>query len=97
MLAEVETAVSEPDLLELVAQREFEDVSDNLVLLSLVLDQRACHCLRVLITDFPRYPLQLNLGFRQGPASNASQYIKSVRELHRIRSFLEDLDRLIKV
>ncbi len=97
MLREVESAVSEPDLLGLVAQGEFEDVSDNLLLLSLILDQRACHCLRTLISDCPRYPLQLNLGFRQGPPANSSRYITTDRELARIGDFLENLDRLIKV
>src|SRR5262249_18454520 len=45
MLDEIETAVSNPDLLELVQDGEFADVSDNLVLIALVLDARACHCL----------------------------------------------------
>lgn len=96
MLAEVESAVSHPDLLELVERGEFEDVSDNLLLLTLVLDQRACECLRTLITSLPRYPLQLNLGFRPGPATTGSQYITSLRHLERIDQFLAQLGRLIR-
>jgi len=98
MLDEVETAVSNPDLLELVQDGEFADVSDNLVLLALVLDARACHCLRTLISDFPRYPVQLNIGFRPGQSAvNASQYIKTAAELGKVEEFLHELDRLIKI
>ncbi len=96
MLAEVEIAVSEPDLLELVERGEFEDVADNLLLLTLVLDQRACDSLRTLITSFPRYPLQLNLGFRPGPATTGSQYITTLRHLQRVDQFLAQLGGLIR-
>jgi hypothetical protein len=104
MLDEVESALSDPDIVELIEHGEFEDVGDNLVLLSLVLDSRACQCLRALISDFPRYPLQLNIGFHAARTSgappaqtNASQHLTTLAQLDRIDAFLLALDRLIKV
>ncbi len=98
ILDEIESAVSEPDLLDLIEDGDFEDVGDNLVLLGLVLDPRACQCLRTLISDFPRYPLQLNLGFRRGsPATNESRYLTQPDQLDRVAVFLEELDSLLKI
>lgn len=98
ILDEIESAVSEPDLLDLIEDGDFEDVGDNLVLLGLVLDARAAHCLRTLISDFPRYPLQLNLGFRPGsPATNESRYLTLPDQLDRVAVFLEELDSLLKI
>lgn len=98
ILDEIESAVSEPDLLDLIEDGDFEDVGDNLVLLGLVLDPRAAHCLRTLITDFPRYPLQLNLGFRPGsPATNESRYLTLPDQLEKVALFLEELDSLLKI
>ena len=98
MLDEIETAVSSPDLLELIQDGEFDDVSDNLVLIALVLDARACHCLRTLISDFPRYPVQLTLGFRPGQSPvTSSQYVKTTAELDKVERFLHSLDELVKV
>ena len=85
ILDEIESAVSEPDLLDLIDDGDFEDVADNLVLLGLVLDRRASQCLRTVITDFPRYPLQLNLGFRPGsPATNESRYLTPPDQLETV-------------
>ena len=98
ILDEIESAVSEPDLLDLIDDGDFEDVSDNLVLLGLVLDGRACQCLRTVISDFPRYPLQLNLGFRPGsPATNESQYLTTPDQLETVGAFLSELDTLLKI
>lgn len=98
ILDEIESAVSEPDLLDLIEDGDFEDVGDNLVLLGLVLDPRACQCLRTLISDFPRYPLQLNLGFRPGsPATNESRYLTLPDQLDKVAAFLEELDSLLKI
>ena len=98
ILDEIESAVSDPDLLDLIDDGDFEDVSDNLVLLGLVLDARACQCLRTLISDFPRYPLQLNLGFRPGPpATNESQHLTTPDQLGKVEAFLEELDALLKI
>jgi hypothetical protein len=98
ILDEIESAVSEPDLLDLIEDGDFEDVGDNLVLLGLVLDARAAHCLRTLISDFPRYPLQLNLGFRPGsPATNESRYLTLPDQLDGVAVFLEELDSLLKI
>ena len=98
MLDEIESAVNDPDIFDLIEQGEFADVADNLVLLSLVLDARACHCLRVLIADFPRYPLQLNLGFRQAQAStNESRYLSTVQQLTKVETFWAQLDTLLKI
>ena len=98
ILDEIESAVSEPDLLDLIDDGDFEDVSDNLVLLGLVLDGRACQCLRTVISDFPRYPLQLNLGFRPGsPATNESQYLTTPDRLETVGAFLSELDTLLKI
>ncbi len=98
MLDEIESAVSDPDLLELIEKGEFEDVSDNLVLLSLVLDPRACHCLRTLMTDFPRYPAQLNVGIRPGQSAvNTTGFIAALRDLDRVEEFLTRLDEWVRV
>jgi len=85
-------------LLDLIDDGDFEDVSDNLVLLGLVLDPRACQCLRTLISDFPRYPLQLNLGFRPGgAATNDSHHLTTPDQLGKVEAFLEELDALLKI
>lgn len=98
MLDEIETAVNDPDIFDLIEQGEFADVADNLVLLSLVLDARACHCLKVLISDFPRFPLQLHLGFERAQAStNENQYLSTLQQLDRVEAFLQELDRLLKI
>jgi hypothetical protein len=98
ILDEIESAVSDPDLLDLIDDGDFEDVGDNLVLLGLVLDARACQCLRTLISDFPRYPLQLNLGFRPGaPATNESHHLTTPGQLGKVEAFLEELDALLKI
>ena len=96
ILDEIETAVSDPDMLDLIAQGEFEDVGDNLVLLTLVLDPRACQCLRTLITDFPRYPLQLNVGLERAQ-TNESQYLATIGQLDKVDAFLERMDELLKI
>ena len=98
ILDEIESAVSDPDLLDLIDDGDFEDVSANLVLLGLVLDPRACQCLRTLISDFPRYPLQLNLGFRPGgAATNDSHHLTTPDQLGKVEAFLEELDALLKI
>ncbi len=98
ILDEIESAVSDPDLLDLIDDGDFEDVGDNLVLLGLVFDARACQCLRTLISDFPRYPLQLNLGFRPGaPATNESHHLTTPDQLGKVEAFLEELDALLKI
>jgi len=104
ILDEIESAVSDPDIRRLIDQGEFADVGDNLVLLSLVLDPRACQCLRTLISDFPRFPLQLNLGFRVDgrtgtrPAQTSdTRYLATIDQLHRIEAFLDEIDTLLKV
>jgi hypothetical protein len=96
ILDEIESAVSDPDMLDLIAQGEFEDVGDNLVLLTLVLDPRACQCLRTLITDFPRYPLQLNVGLERAQ-TNESQYLATIAQLGKVDAFLEQMDQLLKI
>ena len=53
---------------------------------------------RTLITDFPRYPLQLNLGFRPGsPATNESRYLTTPDQLGKVEVFLAELDALLKI
>ena len=90
-------------MLELIERGEFEDVGDNLTLLGLVLDARACHCLRALICDFPRYPLQLNIGFRSidpervPPATNENQYLATLGQLAKVEAFLAQIDELVKI
>ena len=98
MLDEIETAVNDPDMLRSDRTRRVRDVADNLVLLSLVLDARACQCLNTLIADFPRFPQQLNLGFERAQAStNESQYVSTLQQLNKVESFLQQLDRLLRV
>ena len=81
----------------LIEHGEFEDVGDNLTLLGLVLDQRACQCLRTLISDFPRYPLQLNLGFRGNGATNEARYLATLGQLRAVEAFLASLDDLLRI
>ncbi len=64
MLDEIETAVNDPDLLDLIEQGEFADVADNLVLLSLVLDARACQCLRDVDRRFSALSIAAESGLR---------------------------------
>jgi hypothetical protein len=97
ILSEIESALTKPDILKLIEHGEFEDVGDNLVLLSLVLDARACHSLRTLIADVPRYPIQLELGFQRFErTTNEHRYFTRVDQLERVDAFLDDLDRLLK-
>jgi hypothetical protein len=99
MLDEIESAVNDPDILMLIEQGEFEDVADNLVLLRLVLDPRACQCLQLLIADFPRYPLQLNLGFhaRTQASTSDSSYLATQRQIERVDDFVRELPALLKI
>ena len=95
---EIETALCNPDILDLIEQGEFEDVGDNLLLLNLILDVRACQCLRTLIGDFPRYPMQLSIGFRPPQAtSSESRYLSSMQQFNKVISFFESLDDHLKI
>jgi hypothetical protein len=98
ILAEVESALSQPDILKLVEEAMFEEVGDSLVLLSLVLDARACQCLRSLIADVPRYPVQLDLGFRRAEKVAVTQrrFFTRLDELDRVEELLDGLERLVK-
>jgi len=97
ILMEIESALSKPDILKLIEQGEFDDVGDNLVLLQLVLDERACQCLKTLIAAVPRYPIQLELGFERAERTTAERrYFTRVDQLERVDRLLEDLDRLLK-
>jgi len=95
---EIETALCDPDILDLIEQGEFEDVGDNLLLLNLILDVRACQCLRTLINDFPRYPGQLIIGFRPPQAtSNESRHLSSMQQFTKVIRFFETLDEHLKI
>lgn len=95
---EIETALCNPDILDLIEQGEFEDIGDNLLLLNLILDVRACQCLRTLIGDFPRYPMQLSIGFRPPQAtSSESRHLSSMQQFNKILGFFESLDELLKI
>ncbi len=98
ILAEIDSAISDPDLLGLIDEAEFEDVSDNLHLLTLILDQRACRCLQTLITDWPQYPVQLETGLEHAKLDNPEvRNVSTVRHLERIERFLEDLHLYLKI
>ncbi len=95
---EIETALCNPDILDLIEQGEFEDIGDNLLLLNLILDVRACQCLRTLISDFPRYPMQLSIGFRPPQAtSSESRHLSSMQQFNKVISFFESLDDHLKI
>jgi len=95
---EIETALCNPDILDLIEQGEFDDVGDNLLLLNLILDVRACQCLRTLISDFPRYPMQLSIGFRPPQAaSSESRHLSSMQQFNKVVSFFESLDEHLKI
>ncbi len=98
MVDEIETALYNPDILDLIEQGEFEDVGDNLLLLNLILDVRACQCLRTLINDFPRYPMQLTIGFRPPQAnSNETRHLSSMQQFAKVIGFFESLDEHLKI
>jgi Family of unknown function (DUF6178) len=98
IVEEIETALCNPDILDLIEQGEFEDVGDNLLLLNLILDVRACQCLRTLISDFPRYPMQLSIGFRPPQAtSSEGRHLSSMQQFNKVVGFFESLDELLKI
>jgi len=98
ILGEIDSAISDPDLRGLIRKAEFEDVSDNLHLLSLILDLRACRCLQVLITDWPQYPVQLDVGFTHAKLDNREvRFISTTRQLDRIVQFVERLDECLRL
>jgi hypothetical protein len=98
ILGEIDSAISDPDIRELIRQGEFEDVSDNLHLLSLILDLRACRCLQVLIADWPQYPVQLDVGFGHARLDNREvRFISTTRQLDRIMRFIERLDTCVRL
>jgi hypothetical protein len=97
LLDEVLLAINEPDLLVSIDNGEFDDVSDNLRLVSLVVDRRVCHCLDLLIADVPRFPLQLNVGLRPaGRAVRASRYVAEVMDLRKIHAMLRELEAHVR-
>jgi hypothetical protein len=97
LLDEALCAIGEPDLLEQIARGEFEDVSDNLRLVSLIVDRRVCRCLDLVIADVPRFPSQLNVGLRPGGRDvHASRYISNMRDVHKIHALLRELEAHIK-
>jgi hypothetical protein len=98
ILEEVDSALHHPELTLLIELGEFEEAAESLVLLALVLDARAHHCLRVLIADFPRYPRQLDAGFERATlTTRSSRFLKSMHDLSRIDDLLDNLDTLLKL
>jgi len=97
ILSEIESALTKPDILKLIEAGEFDDVGDNLVLLSLVLDARACQCLKTVIAAVPRYPIQIELGFRRAERTTAERrYFTRLDQLERVDGLLDELEHLLK-
>ena len=57
----------------------------------------------VFLCDFPRYPLQLNIGIRDSdvqrvpPATNENQYLATLGQLSKVEAFLADIEELVKI
>jgi hypothetical protein len=97
LLDEVLLAINEPDMLDSIVGGDFEDVADNLRLVSLVVDRRVCHCLEMLIADLPRFPLQLNVGLRPGGREvRASRHIETMLDLRKIHAMLRELEAHVR-
>lgn len=78
ILSEVDATLDE--LVEQVDNARFSDTKTSLMFISLVVEQRTCDALQVMISDYPRYPLE-----RQ------TRFVESMDDLSSIDHFLGSL------
>jgi hypothetical protein len=75
ILAEVDATLDE--LVEQVDSARFGDAKTSLMFISLVVEQQTCDALQVMISDYPRYPLERQI-----------RYVESMDDLSNIDNFL---------
>ena len=68
------------ELVEQVDNARFSDAKTSLMFISLVLEQHTCDALQVMISDYPRYPLDHQI-----------RYVESMNDLSNIDHFLGSL------
>ena len=78
ILSEVDATLDE--LVDHVSKARFGEAKTNLAFISLVVEQETCEALQLLISDYPRYPLD-----RQ------TRYIVSMDDITNINNFLDSL------
>jgi hypothetical protein len=78
ILSEVDATLDE--LVEQVDNARFSDAKTSLMFISLVVEQRTCDALQVMISDYPRYPLDHQI-----------RYVESMHDLSNIDHFLGSL------
>ena len=78
ILSEVDATLD--DFIEHVHNARFNDVKEALHFISLVVEQEACDALQVMISDYPRYPLE-----------PTTRYVESLADLSTIETYLASL------
>ena len=78
ILSEVDATLDE--LVEQVDNARFSDAKTSLMFISLVVEQHTCDALQVMISDYPRYPLEHQI-----------RYVESMNDLSNIDHFLGSL------
>jgi hypothetical protein len=83
ILSEVDATLDE--LVEQVDNARFSDAKTSLMFISLVVEQHTCDALQVMISDYPRYPLDHQI-----------RYVESMHDLSNIDHFLGSLADHVK-
>ena len=78
ILTEVDASLDE--LADNVGNALFEEAQTNLLLISMVLEKDTCDALKLLISDYPRYPLD-----------GQTRYVESMDDISNIDAFLRSL------
>lgn len=78
ILSEVDATLDE--LIAHVDNGRFNDVQTSLVFISLVIEQETCNALELIISDYPRYPLD-----------NKTRFIESMDDITNINHYLTSL------
>ena len=84
ILSEVDATLDE--LVEHVNNARFGEANTNLVFISLVIEQETCDALQLMISDYPRYPLD-----------SQTRYIESMDDISNIDNFLGSLANYAKL
>ena len=78
ILSEIDTTLDE--LLEHVENEQFSEAKTSLVFISLVLEEEICDALQLMISDYPRYPLD-----------SETRFVESMEDIPSIDKFLKSL------
>ena len=92
ILNEVDLAIA--DLVNRVDLGKFGEVADTLSFVSLVIEAETCERLAVLISEFPRLPLEAVPGDR---VAVRSRHLDSLDDLREVDEFLNELPQHIKL